>query len=163
MQYVARLYRGWEVVRLDYVLEGDAVVLHRQRTWKGGQVERVELAALSGEVRRVAARQPAFIYSTVVLVVVLIGLAIDTFFHGKIAQGAGAAGISWWLWGPLMAVGGYAWMVRFKTRKRVEWSHFVGTAKGGGLFVLRDPRNARGHERFVAEVRKHLPGRGEGD
>ena len=56
-------------------------------------------------------------------------------------------------------MGGYAWMVRFKTRKRVEWSHFLGTTKGGGLFVLRDRRNPKGHERFVAEVRKRLPER----
>ena len=157
MQYRATLYRGWEVVRLEYTLEEDAVLLERHRTWKGRQVERVELAALSGEVRRVAARQPAFVFSTIVLVAVLIVLAIDTFFHGEFAPGG--KGISWWLWGPLLAVGGYAWMVRFKTRKRVEWSHFLGTTKGGGLFVLRDRRNPKGHERFVAEVRKRLPER----
>jgi hypothetical protein len=157
MQYRALLHRGWEVVRLDYTLEDDAVVMQRKGTFKAAQTERVELASLSGEVRRVAARQPAYVYSTFVVVAVLIVLGIDAIMHGVVAQQAGARGISWWLWGPLLAVGGYAWVVRFKTRKPAEWSHFLGTNKGGGLFVLRDPKNARGHELFVAEVRKRLP------
>ena len=54
-------------------------------------------------------------------------------------------------------MGGYLWVVSFKTRKPAEWSHFIGAAKGAGLFVLRDPRNAKAHEKFVAAVRQRLP------
>ena len=155
MHYAATLYRGWELVRLDYALEDDAVVMRRQRTWKGLQEQRVELASLSGEVRRVRARQPAFVFSTAALVVVLLILGIDAMYHGV---GAGGLAVYWPLWGPLLAVGGMMWVVRFKTRQRAEWSHFVGASKGGGLFVLRDPRNAKAHEKFVAAVRQRLPG-----
>ena len=160
MTYSAILFRGWEVVRLDYAFEDDYVTLRRHRTFKGRTQERVELAALSGEVRRVRARQPAFIYSTIVLVVVLLILGIDALFHGVGANGAGGGGgkgVSWLLWGPLLAVAGYAWMVRFKTRIPAEWSHFVGANKGGGLFILRDPRNQKAHEKFVAALRARLP------
>jgi len=157
MHYSATLYRGWEIVRLDYTLQDDAVLLRRQRTWNGAQEQRVELASLSGEVRRVWARQPAFIYSTVALVVILLLLGFDAIFHGVGANGPGGKGVSWALWGPLLAVGGFAWTVRFKTRKRAEWSHFVGSNKGGGLFVLRDPRQSKAHEHFVAAIRQRLP------
>jgi hypothetical protein len=157
MTYSAILFRGWEVVRLDYALEDDHVSLRRRRTFKGRSEERVELAALSGEVRRIRARQPAFIYSTVILVVVLLILGVDALFHGVGANGIGGKGVSWYLWGPCLAVAGYAWMVRFKTRVPAEWSHFVGTNKGGGLFVLRDPRNSKAHEKFVAGIRTRLP------
>ena len=157
MHYAATLFRGWEIVRLDYTLQDDAVVLRRQRTWNGRQEQRVELASLSGEVRRVRARQPAFIYSTVVLLAVLLILGIDALFHGVGANGPGGKGVSWALWGPLLALGAFAWTVRFKTRTRAEWSHFVGANKGQGLFVLRDPRHAKAHEQFVAAVRQRLP------
>lgn len=154
MQYTAILFRGWEVVRLNYKLDDQAVSLRRKRTWKGTEQQRVELAALSGEVRRVRARQPAYLFSTAALVVILLVLGIDAFYHGA---GAHGANISWPLWGPLLAVGGYLWMVRFKTRQPAEWSHFLGASKGGGLFILRDPRNAREHEQFVAALRRQLP------
>ncbi len=155
MQYIAILFRGWEVVRLNYALEGDTVIMRRKRTWAALEQQRVELASLSGEVRRIKARQPAFLYSTIGLVIVLLILAIDAFYHG--AASAGGLRISWTLWGPLLVVGGFLWMVRFKTRKPAEWSHFVGAAKGSGLFVLRDPKNPQGQEKFVAELRKRLP------
>jgi hypothetical protein len=154
MTYRAVLFRGWEVVRLDYAFEDDTVILRRQRTWKGRSEEHVELAALSGEVRRVRARQPAFIYSTILLIAVLAVLGIDALLHAK---ASGGVGVSVPLWIPLLVVGSYAWMVRFKTRIPAEWSHFVGTNKGGGLFVLRDPRNAKAHEAFVAALRARLP------
>jgi len=155
MQYTALLFRGWEVVRLNYNFEGDAIVMRRKRTWKGQEQQRVEIASLNGQVRRIRARQPAFLFSTIALVVVLLVLGIDAFYHGA---GAGTGMHVWWpLWGPLLGLGGFFWMVRFKTRKPAEWSHFLGTAKGGGLFVLRDPRNPQGHEKFVAALRKKLP------
>jgi len=51
MQYVATLFRGWEVVHIQYELEDAAVVMRRKRTWKGLETQRVELASLSGELR----------------------------------------------------------------------------------------------------------------
>ena len=108
MQYVATLFRGWEVVHIQYELEDSAVVMRRKRTWKGLETQRVELASLSGEVRRVWARQPAFMYSTVVLVAAMLVLGIDSTMHGVGAQalGLGGTGISWLLWGPLLGIGG---------------------------------------------------------
>jgi hypothetical protein len=154
MHYAGTLYRGWELVRLDYALEDNAIVMRRKRTWKGLQEQRVELASLSGAVRRVRARQPAFVISTAVLVVALFVLGIDAMVHGV---GANGPGVSWTLWGPLLAVSGFMWVVRFKTRRGAEWTYFMGTNKGGGLFVLRDPKNAVAHEKFVAAVRQRLP------
>jgi hypothetical protein len=157
MTYSATLFRGWEVVRLDYTFEEDIITLRRHRTFNGRSQERVELAALRGDVRRIRARQPAFVYSTALLVVVLLILGIDALFHGVGANGIGGKGVSWILWGPLLAIAGYAWMVRFKTRIPAEWSHFVGTNKGGGLFILRDAHNPKAHEKFVAAIRARLP------
>jgi hypothetical protein len=159
MRYVATLFRGWEVVHMQYDLQESAVVMNRHRTWKGRDSQTVELASLSGEVRRVWGRQPAYVYSTVVLVVVLLILGIDTTMHGVGAQamGMGGTSISWALWGPLLAIGGLAYTIFHKTRKPAEWSHFVGSRKGGGLFILRDPRNAQAHDKLVAAIRRHLP------
>jgi hypothetical protein len=154
MHYGATLFRGWEIVRLDYAIEDDSVTLRRLRTFNGRSEERVEIATLSGEVRRIRARQPAFIYSTVLLIAVLAVLGIDALLHAK---ASGGPGVSVPLWIPLLVVGSYAWIVRFKTRIPAEWSHFVGTNKGGGLFILRDPRNPKAHEKFVAALRARLP------
>jgi hypothetical protein len=159
MRYVATLFRGWEVVHIQYDLEDGAVAMNRHRTWKGRDSQRVELAALSGEVRRVWGRQPAFVYSTAVLVVVLLILGIDAAMHGVGAQGLGlgGTGVSGALGGPLLPIGGLAYVIRHKTRQPAVWSHFVGTRAGGGLFVLRDPRNVQAHDKFVAAIREHLP------
>jgi len=159
MRYVATLFRGWEVVHIQYELDDSAVVMNRHRTWKGRETQRVELASLSGEVRRVWGRQPAYVYSLAVLVMVLLILGIDATMHGvgAKAMGWGEGAISWKLWGPLLGVAGAAYFVWFKTRRPAEWSHFVGTNPGGGLFVLRDPRHGQAHEKFVAAIRKNLP------
>src|SRR5689334_3446996 len=124
MQYSAILFRGWEVVRLAYAFEKDAVVMRRQRTWKAIEEQRVEFASLSGGVRRIRARQPAYVYSTAVLLVILVILGVDAIYHG-IASGGGMH-LFWPVWAPLLGLGGFAWMVRFKTRKPAEWSHFEG-------------------------------------
>jgi hypothetical protein len=161
MQYAAMLFRGWEVVHLQYELDDDAIVMRRKRTWKTPETQRVELASLSGEVRRVLARQPAYVYSTAVLIIALLILGIDATMHGVGAKtmGWGNGNLSWWLWGPLLAIGGFAYTVRHKTRKPAAWTHFLGATKGGGLFVLLDPRNAPAHQKFVDAIRKRLPER----
>ena len=154
MHYSANLFRGWEIVHLRYDLDDSAITMRRKRTWKPLETQRVEIASLTGGVRRIRARQPANIFATALLVVVLLILGIDATMHGVGAKGDG---VSWPLWGPLLGVGGLLWMVRYKTRIPAEWSHFVGTAKGGGLFILRDGRHAHAHEKFVAAIRQRLP------
>ncbi|HVT82989.1 MAG TPA: hypothetical protein VHM90_20295, partial [Phycisphaerae bacterium] len=104
MHYAATLHRGWTVVRLDYTLEGDAIRLRRQAFLQAPKEQRVELAALSGEVRRIWARQPAYIISTIIIVLAFLVLAIDGVIHGV----RHAGDINWALWGPIIAVGGFA-------------------------------------------------------
>jgi hypothetical protein len=153
MHYAATLHRGWTVVRLDYTLEGDAIRLRRQAFLQAPKEQRVELAALSGEVRRIWARQPAYIISTIIIVLAFLVLAIDGVIHGV----RHAGDINWALWGPIIAVGGFALVARVKTARPAEWSHFVGTNKGTGMYVLKDPRNPKAHEMFVAAIRERLP------
>src|SRR6516225_9257465 len=92
MTYRARLFRGWETVSLEYRLEGDTVIMRRKGTWGKTQEQRVDVAALTGEVRRVWGGQPAYLASMGVVRRALAVLAIDAMVHGVGAGGGGVYG-----------------------------------------------------------------------
>jgi len=153
LHYEARLFRGWEMVNLRYAVEGEEVVLHRKSTWKGEQEQRVAIGSLTGEIRRVWGRQPAYLVSTIVTLAALLVLGIDAMMHGV---GAGGRGVYWPLWWPLLAVVLVAGTIRARVRKSAEWTHFTGNNQGAGLYVLKDPRNAQAHQHFVEMVKKRI-------
>jgi hypothetical protein len=155
VEYHARLFRGWEIVQLDYALEGEQVILRRKSTWKPAQEQRVEVASLTGEVRRVWGRQPAFVVMTVIVLAALLVLGIDAMMHG-VGAGGGLKGIYWPLWGPLLLVVVVAGFIRAKTRRAAEWTHFLGSGQGAGVYILKDRRNLQAHDQFVDTLKRRV-------
>lgn len=153
VDYHARLFRGWEVVHLDYTLEGNEISMCRKSTWKPLHEQRVEVSSLNGEVHRVWGRQPAFVATTIIVLIALLILGIDAMMHGVTR---GGQGIYWPLWGPLLLVVLVAGFIRAKTRRAAEWTHFRGTNNGSGLYILRDPRNLQAHQHFVDALKRRL-------
>lgn len=155
--YAAVLFRGWEIVRLDYRLRDDDVLVTERHTWHFGKSteKSVPLEGLTGEVRRIFARQTAYWFSIFLLVGIFLVLAADlVFFKGGMQ---GERGIYWPLWGPGIVVATLCWWVMWKTRKPIEWTMFKPQSGRQGLYVLRNMRDLDGHAHFVAAVSKRLP------
>lgn len=149
--YQALLFRGWELVRLRYEIDGKEVIVREKHTWTGVTEKRVAIGGLSSDTRRVWSRQPANWVALLVLLIVGMALGYNLLMReGGIQNGQ----VYWPLWGPGIALGSVAWFVMWTTRGRREWAHFLGREGRTGLFVLREKRNAAGHQAFVEAVKR---------
>lgn len=151
--YQARLFRGWEWVRLRYEIEGNHVVVREEHTWTGATERRVPIADLSRPTHRVWSRQPANWVSLLVVLLVVAALGLNLMMRqGGLEDGQ----VDWRLWGPGIAVGTLAWFVLWGTRGKRQWTQFPGREGRTGLYVLRGKRDTDRHQEFVDAVKKRI-------
>lgn len=156
--YSATLFRGWDYVRLTYTLEPEGVLVHERRWW-GAIDRRVRFTDLSDDVRRVWGRQGIYRWAMTLTIIAAMALALE-FAAVVIAKTKPA--FTMWLMVAALLVGIPAALIMYGTRKPREWTHFKGAGQAPGLFLLKNPRDAKGHERIVKQIRKALKSRAPG-
>ncbi len=151
--YSAVLFRGWEVVRLNYAIDGSEVVVREKHTWSGATEKRVSISGLKGDTRRVWGRQKA--HWACLLVFIAVGMTLG--YNLLVREGGIQSGqIYWPLWGPGMAIGGMAWAVMWATRGRQEWTYFPPSNGGTGIYILKDRRFASAHQAFIKKLKQRI-------
>ncbi len=151
--YSATLHRGWDVVRLNYRLEDDAVVVNEAHLWGGKTEKRVALANLERNARRIIARQPAYRYALILLQFCVLVIAGDCALAMLATPQRPIYAPVWWGAGIIIADCLY---VMFKTRRAREWTYFPGTGKGRGLYVLQERGKSAEHKQFVEDITSAL-------
>jgi hypothetical protein len=151
--YVAHLFRGWDFVTLSYELGDAELVIRTRHAWGASEEKRVAYAGLSGEISHVLARQPAYRFSLLVAAIGAMAVALE-FAAAKMMGPARAFNMPLWVAG--WAVLGVAGLVCLGTRKRKMWSWVKGKKANAGAFILRNPRDEKGFERVVREVKRRI-------
>jgi hypothetical protein len=152
-RYVAHLYRGWDFVTLSYELGEAELVIRTRHAWGASEEKRVAYAGLSGEISHVLARQPAYRFSLLVTAIAAMAVALE-FAAAKMMTPHRDFNVP--LWASGWAVMSVAGLVCLGTRKRKMWSWVKGKKANTGAFILRNPKDEKGFERVVREVKKRI-------
>lgn len=151
--YSATLHRGWDVVRLEYELAGDAVRVREAHVFGGKSEKRVALTDLKRDARRVTARQPAYRYALILLQFSVLVLAGDLALATLATPPRETYKPVWMIAGAAILACLY---VMLKTRRPREWTYFPGVGGGKGLYVLQDRAKPAEHKAFVEKVNERV-------